>query len=116
LEKKYLYAGVSEKLTGPNMDTYQWTFRTADNATARTTQLHRLGDRNVDIVPLLKPMTKVEAAFYLKSINFANGDLGIAGALDKVANAHRKRMSPPKRYDHKFDSTLEMLYNKHMGR
>jgi hypothetical protein len=75
--KKYLYAGVSEKLWGVNMDKYKWTFRTADNATARTNQLYRLGDRSIDILPLPRPMSKAEAAHFLLSIDLPNGDKGI---------------------------------------
>jgi hypothetical protein len=97
MTKTYLYAGVSEKINAAG-DGYVWTFRTADNATKRTAQLHSLGDRNVDIVGLPKPMTKVEAAYYLKSIKFANGEQGIEHALAKVTNAYAKRMLPPKRF------------------
>lgn len=75
--KKYLYAGVSEKLWGYNMDKYRWTFRTADKVTDRVRQLERLGDRNIDILPLPRPMSKAEAAHFLLSIDLPNGDEGI---------------------------------------
>lgn len=92
MDKQFIYAGVSIPL---GKDHY--VFRTATGK-KRIVQLIKLDDVKIDIVDLPHPMTKVEAAFYLKSINFANGDQAIQTALDKVTNAYRKRTMPPKKF------------------
>lgn len=91
-DKTITYAGVS---IPKGKDTY--VFRTATSQ-KRIDQLIKLDDVKIDIVGLPRAMTKTEAAFYLKSINFANGDQAIQTALDKVTNAYRKRTMPPKKF------------------
>jgi hypothetical protein len=92
MEKQCIYAGVS---IPKGKDTY--VFRTATGK-KRIKQLIMLDDVKIDIVDLPQPMTKVEAAQYLKSINFANGDQAIQTALNKVTNAYHSRANPPKKY------------------
>lgn len=86
MDKTITYAGVSIPL---GKDHY--VFRTATSQ-RRVDQLVKLGDVKIDIVGLPKAMQKVEAAEYLKSIDFANGDTAIQAALDKVTNAYYKKI------------------------
>lgn len=76
--KVYTYAGVSKK--APN---FNYVFRVATN-TRRITQLYKLGDTKIDIIPLLKPMSKKQAADYLLKINFDNEDNDIRQCLLNV--------------------------------
>lgn len=78
MSKLVTYAGVSQPL---GKDYY--VFRTATKQ-ARIDQLIKLGDINVDVVGLVKPMTKQEAAEYLNKINFADGCSLRQQAIDQV--------------------------------
>jgi len=77
-DKLYIYAGVSKQ--APH---YNYTFRVANN-TARIKQLQQLGDIKIDIIPLLKAMSKKDAADYLLKINFDNDDADIKQCLLNV--------------------------------
>ena len=92
MEKQCIYAGVS---IPKGKDTY--VFRTATSK-RRIKQLIMLDDVKIDIVDLPQPMTKVEAAYYLKSINFANGDQAVQTALNKVTNAYKNKVVPKGKY------------------
>ena len=84
--KLYTHAGVSVPLGKTH-----YVFRTATSQ-QRIDQLVKLGDVKIDIVALVTPMSKQDAAAYLKKINFANGDQGIETALNKVTNAYYKKI------------------------
>ena len=92
MDKTITYAGVSIPL---GKDHY--VFRTATGQ-KRIDQLVKLGDVKIDIVGLPRAMSKAEAAYYLKSINFANGDTAIQTALNKVTNAYRNKVMPKGKY------------------
>ena len=92
MDKQFIYAGVS---IPKGKDHY--VFRTATGK-KRIAQLIKLDDVKIDIVDLPQPMTKVEAAYYLKSINFANGDAAIQTALNKITNAYRNKVMPKGQY------------------
>jgi hypothetical protein len=74
----YSHAGVS-KLNG------EFKVRFANDA-LRVKVLAKNGHKDIDIVELKTPMTKEDAVAFLISIDFANGNKAVQGALEAAAD------------------------------
>ena len=74
----YSHAGVS-KLNG------EFKVRFANDA-LRVKVLAKNGHKDIDIVELKAPMTKEDAVAFLISIDFANGNKAVQGALEAAAD------------------------------
>ena len=74
----YSHAGVS-KLNG------EFKVRFANDA-LRVKVLAKNGHKDIDIVELKEPMTKEDAVAFLLSIDFANGNKAVQGALEAAAD------------------------------
>ena len=73
---KFTHAGVS-RFKG------QFKARWANDA-ARVKVLAKNGHTDIDVIQLPQPMTKLESAQYLLSINFDNGNAAVRTALEEA--------------------------------
>lgn len=80
--KTFTHAGVS-RLNG------EFKFRVA-NGSSRVKVLMQNGHTDIDLVEMIRPMTKEEAVDYLLSIDFDNGRADVRAALD----AEKQRWEP----------------------
>jgi hypothetical protein len=107
----YAYAGVS-KLNG------KFKVRFA-NDQLRVKVLAKNGHKDIDIVQLKHPMSKVEAVEYLLSINFDNGNKEVRAALEagletRLGNkdAPKKETKKPKKNPVKVSPSMDAIKAK----
>lgn len=58
--------------------------RFANDLVSRLKRLQRCGESNIDLIELPRAMTKLEAAEFLLSIDFADGEAAVAEAIQHV--------------------------------
>ena len=80
--KTFTHAGVS-RLNG------EFKFRVA-NGSSRVKVLMQNGHTDIDLVEMIRPLTKEEAADYLLSIDFDNGRADVRSAIE----AEKQRWEP----------------------
>ena len=81
-DKTFAFAGVSRKKPGTPFKV-RWT-----NDADRKAVLEKDGQVDIDLVQLPYAMTKIEAAKYLKSINFGNGDADVGTSIDAAISKY----------------------------
>jgi len=86
--EKFTHAGVSRHKG-------EFKVRFANDA-MRVKILAKNGHKDIDVIELPNPMTKLEITAYLLSINFDNGNAEVRAALDA---AHGKRAPKTKKAD-----------------
>jgi hypothetical protein len=89
--KTFTHAGVSRRYEGP------FKLRVA-NGIDRIKVLIKTGHSDIDLIELIRPMTKEEAAEYLLSIDFDNGRAEVREALlaEQTRHAPEPKKAPRK--------------------